>query len=130
MSNQVETMSDKTSRLFALYAELDAVNDVVKGIKEQISQIEYQLLTSMETEGLENIKTESGTVFIQSELYPSITDFSELLKYVYESGETGMIQKRISSKAFKEYFENEGAYPPGTDGTTGNKLGRRKAANR
>lgn len=121
------TLGELGDRLFYLYEEKDGLTKQVSALTEQIQAIEGQLLSEMEKVDLDKITCALGSLSRAAELYPSITNWETLLHFADEEGYTSMIQKRVSSTAFKEYFKERGEFPPGTEGTTGWKLNRRKS---
>lgn len=56
----------------------------------------------------------NGYTFAKSEkLLPTIMDFEALIKFMAESGNTALLQRRVGQRAFQEFFESGGFYPEG-----------------
>ena len=125
--NNENALGDLVEDLFELHSQKAIADETVKSLAERISILETSILSELERTGLERVSCVSGSVSRTAELYPKILDWEALIHFMDSEGYPSMVQKRVSSKAFKEYFLERGEYPPGTDGTTGFRLNRRAA---
>ena len=78
-------------------------NEEIKAINSEITQVENMLLTELQTDGLDTIKVNGvGTVFITTTDYPQVVDMDAFVAWCAENNRADMIQKRVSSTAFKQ----------------------------
>ena len=91
-------------------------NEEIKAINSSITQVENMLISELQTDGLDTIKVSGiGTVYITTTDYPQVTDMDSFVKWCAENNRADMIQKRVSSTAFKQYLEEFNEYPDGVD---------------
>lgn len=91
-------------------------NEEIKAINSSITQVENMLISELQTDGLDTIKVSGiGTVYITTTDYPQVTDMDSFVKWCAENNRADMIQKRVSSTAFKQYVEEFNEYPDGVD---------------
>ena len=91
-------------------------NEEIKAINSSITHVENMLMSELQTDGLDTIKVSGiGTVYITTTDYPQVTDMDSFVKWCAENNRADMIQKRVSSTAFKQYVEEFNEYPDGVD---------------
>lgn len=91
-------------------------NEEIKAINSSITQVENMLMSELQTDGLDTIKVSGiGTVYITTTDYPQVTDMDSFVNWCAENNRADMIQKRVSSTAFKQYVEEFNEYPDGVD---------------
>lgn len=110
MRNNVGELIDE---LFRLRNEKDDINGQLKTINEQISSVEYSIITAMEEQGIQQTRTGAGSVSMKVEMYPQVEDLHELVAWAYHNGRADILQKRVASGVFKEIFEDTGMFPEG-----------------
>jgi maltose-binding protein MalE len=102
------------------------LNAQVKLNTETMANLEREILEDMENGGMDKISV-NGYTFTKSEkLLPTIMDFEALIKFMAESGNTALLQRRVGQKAFQEFFESYGFYPEGLDAHITTVLSARK----
>jgi hypothetical protein len=110
-------MSKTPGELIQEYSDLkkakEALEEQVKDINNQMTAIEFKLIPAMEEQDIDKLSTNVGTVTLKVEMYPQVDDMTALIKWAYENDRPDILQKRVGSKAFKEYFEEENEYPDG-----------------
>lgn len=88
---------------------------------------ERWLMSKMEQEGTTNFGTENHTVFASDSLKASCGDWGQVSSYIARTGDVDLLEHRISSKAVKQYMdENEGEVPPGVKTYTQRKINIRR----
>ena len=89
-------------------------------IKANMAQVEVALMRMMKESGSENLKIKGiGQAYLTTKTFASGKDWDALWKYIEESGNLDLLQRRISKKAVLEYMEaNDGDLPPGVNVTT------------
>lgn len=73
-----------------------------KEIEEKMSRVEGKLLVHLNTNGLESMRTEHGTVYKSIKTKPSIRDFNALKKWILSTGNVEILQKRISTTSLRD----------------------------
>jgi hypothetical protein len=59
----------------------------------------------MDTEGLSRTANDSASVSINEDTVPEVTDWDELYRHVTETQDFSLIQRRVSSTAYKEILK-------------------------
>ena len=120
MSTQPET--DKLVRVFikmrsarsAIKEEYDAKDDK---LKEDMKQIEIELLRRAQEQGVEGFTTADGTTYLSEDVHASIGDPDVFMNFLEEpttEDPYAFYEQRPSLKRIKEYQkDHEGAPPPG-----------------
>lgn len=112
-SNKYKTLVEQ---LRALKEQKEKKNEEIKAINSEITQVENMLLTELQTDGLDTIKVNGvGTVYITTTDYPQVIDMDAFVAWCAENNRADMIQKRVSSTAFKQYVEETNEYPEGVN---------------
>lgn len=73
-----------------------------KEIEEKMARVEGKLLVHLNTNGLESMRTEHGTVYKSVKTKPSIRDFAALKKWILSTGNVEILQKRISTTSLRD----------------------------
>ena len=88
-----------------------AVQD--KALVLKATTLEGDIMHAMTEAGTFRASSEAGhSVNMVKKMHPAISDWAEFYKYVSESGSFDLLQKRLSSTAFKDRW-NSGAAIPG-----------------
>ena len=98
-------------------------------IKAKMTLVEVALMKMMKESGSENLKIKGlGMAYLTTQTFAGAKDWDALWKYIEESGNLDLLQRRVSKKAVLEYMEaNDGDLPPGVDVTTERKVAVRAA---
>jgi hypothetical protein len=86
-------------------------------LKRKHGLIEAALMKMMQQVGSETLTVKgTGMAYLTTKTFTKGKDWDALWKYIEESGNLDLLQRRISSKAVQEYMDaNEGELPPGVD---------------
>jgi predicted nucleic acid-binding Zn-ribbon protein len=103
-------MSDK---LAELKTQMDGINERKSDLQKEIDALEFQIITRMDESGVDRISSSNGTATLKVEMYPQVENMEELVQWCADNGRADMIQKRISSTAFKDFFDETNEYPDG-----------------
>jgi len=136
-------VGEKVERFFALLAEKDAIAERAKEVGKEIEKVQASIATDLSIEGVEKLSTASGTVYIKEEVHPNVITnpeegydgWEDFCRWVASGGDDGAsrwhwIQRRISSKEFREHLELTGEMPPGLGVFTKVKLNHRRGASK
>lgn len=103
-------------------------NEEIKAITSQITLIESQLISELQGDGLDSIKIAGvGTCTLKTEDYPMVTDMSAFVEWCATNNMPELIQKRVSSLAFKDYVAEHNEYPAGVDTYVKETIGLRRS---
>lgn len=94
--------------------------------QKRLDEIEYLMITKMEEAGLTSAGISRCTFSLKVEPYPQVKDMALFVKWAADNDKPEMIQKRVSSAVFREYFEQTNELPDGVDTYEKKTLGMRK----
>lgn len=108
-------IEERIDKLFELRENISALKQEESALQEEYDREEYALIEDMQAAGLSRGGTDRGTVSIKMEKYPQVVDMESFVNWCANNGRPDMIQKRVSTTSFKEYFEQKNEYPDGLD---------------
>ena len=99
----------------SLQEEIDvietAASSKTKPLKEQVKELEQQLMLAMQDAGLKTFKGQRSEAKVSETLRISISDFALLEQFVIRKKALQLFERRISSKAYAELKESLGNKP-------------------
>ena len=98
---QRATVKDKSAVLTAQLKELNKTKD----------ELDYQLLNSLDAQGLSRTANDKASVSINQDTVPEVTDWDAFYAYVLEQKDFSLLQRRVSSTAYKELLKLEESVP-------------------
>ena len=105
----------------------DFHKEVMKPYRQALEDLNLVLLGHLDTIGVENAKTESGTVYMTAKKSVKIVDEPVFWDFVTTNEAWDLIDKKANVTAVSDYLEEHQALPPGLDITTMNVVGVRRA---
>jgi len=82
--------------------------------KEDMLKLADALQKMMDESGTESLKTTAGTAFRATKDFISVENWSDVLKYVEETGDLAIFNKSVSKAVIKEFMDEHGGMtPPG-----------------
>lgn len=101
---------DARAKATAEYEKQDAK------MKADMERIGNELLRWMQENKLKNVRTELGTVYVETDLKPSAADWDAVYRFITDNDAFDLLERRLKKTFVKEYMEaNEGAVPPGVN---------------
>ena len=98
----------------------DKTEELKKGHKEELApyneamrKLEFMFQEQMDKQGLENLKSETGTAYKAIQSSVTVADWDVFRDYVLENEAFHLLEKRASKKAVEEVVEDSGELPPG-----------------
>jgi hypothetical protein len=91
--------------------EMDQLNAQLKELRETQNHLDVLLLKKMDAEGLSRTANTQASVSINEDTVPDVTDWEELYQYVTDTQDFSLIQRRVSSTAYKELLKLGEAVP-------------------
>lgn len=106
-------------------SRMDKLNRELKDLRAESDYIDVLLLKKMDAEGMSRTANDSASVSINEDTVPEVTDWDQLYQYVTETQDFSLIQRRVSSTAYKEILKlGEGV--PGLQPRTVRRVNFRK----
>ena len=84
---------------------MEKLNNELKGLREQENGIDLELLKKLDTEGLKKTANEVASVSIKEETVPDVHDWDALYAHIISTGDFYLIQRRVSSTAYRELLK-------------------------
>lgn len=107
--------SDVADQIQELQEQIDiieaAAGSKTRPLKEQVKDLEQQLMLAMQDAGLEKITGKKSEAKITKKLRISISDFAALETFVLRKKALYVFERRISSKAYTELKDQLGGKP-------------------
>lgn len=99
----------------------------VENIDIAMERIENFFIKSLTAQGMESVKTGSGTVYLTSKTSATVADRDKFLEYVRENDEWAMLDVKVNKTAVKEYRDANQDLPPGVGWSEIKAAGVRRA---
>lgn len=83
----------------------DAIADLnaqLKEINRTKEELDYQLLTKLDEQGLSRTANGNASVSINQDTVPEVVDWDAFYAYVKATDDFSLLQRRVSSTAYKE----------------------------
>jgi len=115
--NEKSTMNSIIDERALIKAQMDGLNKRLKEFREALDQVDRLLLKKMDDEGLSRTANSMASVSINEDIVPDVTDWDKLYEHVQETGDFSLIQRRVSSTAYRELLKL-GEQVPGLESRT------------
>lgn len=100
-------------KVFSLRTKKAEIEAAVKDLEGQISDLESEILETLQSSGLEKTATKKGTVSVSTSTVAQVTDWDSFLAYIYKNKYGHLLQRRVSDPAWRE-LQEQGKKVPGT----------------
>lgn len=101
----VQTIDELIDRKKSIKTQMEKLNSELKGLREQENDIDLELLKKLDTEGLKKTANEVASVSIKEETVPDVHDWDALYEHIKQTGDFSLIQRRVSSTAYRELLK-------------------------
>ena len=115
--NEQSTMNSIIDERALIKAQMDGLNKRLKEFREALDQVDRLLLKKMDNEGLSRTANDMASVSINEDIVPDVTNWDKLYEHVQETGDFSLIQRRVSSTAYRELLKL-GEQVPGLESRT------------
>ena len=109
--NEQSTMNSIIDERASLKAQMDGLNKRFKEFREALDQVDRMLLKKMDNEGLSRTANSMASVSINEDIVPDVADWDALYDHVIATGDFSLIQRRVSSTAYREILKMGEAVP-------------------
>jgi len=103
--NESATVTELIEARAQTKESMDMLNRELKELRQQQDQLDVLLLKKMDAEGLSRTANDKASVSINEDTVPEVTDWDQLYQYVTETQDFSLIQRRVSSTAYKELLK-------------------------
>lgn len=107
----VRTTADVMRRCFEIRAEKADLEAKRKALDEEDELLKLEILRQMDEQGSTRVATDSGTAIKTKTILPVVDDWDALYEYVKANDAFHLLQRRVSSPAFREILENGEVLP-------------------
>lgn len=87
----------------------------IQGIDSVLARIEAALLEEFREMGVQSVKTDAGTAYVQLRTSAGVADWDAVLAYIRENEEWGMLERRVNKSAVESFREEKNDLPPGVN---------------
>ena len=101
----IRTIDELIDKKKSIKSQMEKLNNELKGLREQENDIDLELLKKLDTEGLKKTANEVASVSIKEETVPDVHDWDALYAHIISTGDFSLIQRRVSSTAYRELLK-------------------------
>ena len=84
--------------------------------KAKLEEIENYMLSTLNENGMQSVKTTAGTFYRKEKIIPQGADWDAFYKWVAENDAFDALERRIKATFVSQYMEeHDGAIPPGVN---------------
>lgn len=105
--------------------QMDRLNKHVKELRAESDYIDVLLLKKMDAEGVSRTANGAASVSINEDTVPNVDDWDALYEHVTSTQDFSLLQRRVSSTAYKELLKM-GENVPGLSPRTVRRVNFRK----
>ena len=120
-TNRIETY-------FKLRDELDALKRQEKSIREDLDKAELDIISFLEENDLEQVRSDRGSLSLSVKLYPSVKSEQkhEFINWAVANDRMDMMIVRPNEKSVRDYFQETNDLPDGVETFLRSKLNMRR----
>ena len=107
----MSTIGAKIDKLHDLREQKRALEEQIKVLVNQASELENALMEQMDTEGVSKSTGNSATVSITLSVKPSVDDWEAFYKYIHRMKYYHLLERRPSVTGCRELLETKGKIP-------------------
>jgi|TARA_R100001530_G_scaffold63800_1_gene45862 hypothetical protein len=116
MEEQKQTMDELLTELTEVRTNLKGLQEKERGFKSRKMELEAKIVSTLKQQGIDRVGNDGCTVSIKEEIVPTVQDWDEVYKYLIQTKQFELIQKRMSATAFRELLQM-GMNVPGVKAT-------------
>lgn len=100
--------------------------DRIAAIDHSLDQLETYLLSTLQQSGVESIRTQSGTAYINNRVTYSVKDWAATREFIVQNELWDLLEARVSKDGVDYYAEQTNTLPPGVNRNVFTKIGVRR----
>lgn len=105
LADQSLSLNQLIDNRAALKTEMDQLNEVKKDLQADLDYLDRILLAKMDAEEVNRTANKNASVSINETTVPEVEDWDALYKHILDTKEFALLQRRVSSKAYKEVLD-------------------------
>ena len=105
--------------------QMDQLNKQLKELRAESDYLDVLLLKKMDAEGVSRTANDAASVSINEDTVPNVDDWDALYAHVTNTQDYSLLQRRVSSTAYKELLKM-GEQVPGLSPRTVRRVNFRK----
>jgi len=113
-SPTIGQMLDQLAKQRKIKADLDAK---VKDVEGEINNLKLEILNALQTAGMSKASSKTLTVTVKQDVVPNVTDWDAFYAYIRKNNYFHLLQRRVSTAAWKELHEQLSAKKKEVPGT-------------
>lgn len=113
-SPTIGQLLDQLAKQRKIKADLDAK---VKDVEGEINALKLEILNAMQNAGMTKASGKSLTVSIKQDVVPNVTDWDALYTFIKKNNYFHLLQRRVSTAAWRELHEQLSAKKKEVPGT-------------
>jgi len=82
-----------------------SLNTELKELNKEKDDLDYQLLTKLDEQGLSRTANDKASVSINQDTVPDVTDWDALYAHIISTQDFSLLHRRVSSTAYKELLK-------------------------
>jgi hypothetical protein len=114
-------INELIARRSEIKKDMEHLNKVLKDLRQQQDDIDVELMKKMDAEGLTRTANSEASVSINEETVPNVLEWDDLYNHIINTGDFSLIQRRVSSTAYRELLKL-GEAVPGVEPRTVRKI--------
>jgi len=113
-SPTIGQMLDQLAKQRKIKADLDAK---VKDVEGEINNLKLEILNALQTAGMSKASSKTLTVTVKQDVVPNVTDWDAFYAFIKKNNYFHLLQRRVSTAAWKELHEQLSAKKKEVPGT-------------
>ena len=105
------TINQLIEKRASVKTTMEELNRKLKTLRETQDELDVSLLKKMDAEGLSRTANSNASVSINEDTVPEVMDWEQLYQYVLSNQDFSLIQRRVSSTAYREMLKLGEAVP-------------------
>ena len=102
MSKDQMTINQLIEKRASVKDQMENLNRELKELRSTQDEVDVLLLKKMDAEGLSRTANDKASVSINEDIVPEVTDWDKVWEAVIAERDYSLIQRRISSTAYRE----------------------------
>jgi len=90
---------------------IEGLNRELKELNKTKDDLDYQLLTQLDEQGLSRTANDKASVSINQTVVPDVQDWDALYAHITETQDFALLQRRVSSTAYKALLKLDQEVP-------------------
>lgn len=108
---QPQNVGAMMDRLFQIRNEKRGLEEQIKALNQEWESLEGALLMAMDEQGSTRVANHQGTAILSETIVPQVDDWESFIGWAKDNDALHMVQRRVSSPAYRELVESGQVVP-------------------